>query len=479
MAIQIHQKKYDRQLEGAKKWREANGRGVFWWETGVGKTFGACDIITKMINKNNSFIFHIIVPGPELQKQWWASIKSFIPQQYHNNIEVLTREKVAKDGREGKTYHCTLLIVDELHEFYTDEGIKILNGTYVKHKYILGLTANYEDINCRYKLIENFLPVVDRIDAEEATREGYISKYIEYNVGVYLTSIEEQRYKDLTDIITKNLSKFGHQGLELAGKVLANLANKDYSLIYTIAAKNGWKANMNTLDGRYAEINEIWAPGKIIGYARNAMDAIRERKNLLYTCRNKLKIAVEVVTKFDNLKTICFSQSTLYADTLANHINNYYTERNPQSKKVCVVYHSQLNTIVETDPITGKQKKKGKTILKREAIEAIRSGTARCISTASSLDKGFDVKDIRLALTTSGTQNPTQYNQRKGRAVRVEDEEEDIIVLIVNLYAIGTMDEKWLKTRQSKSKNLVYWVDSVEDINYTPRNNESFNILEV
>lgn len=479
MAIQIHQKRLDRQLLGAKRWKEAGGKGVFWWETGVGKTFGACYIITKMLTANNAYIFHIFVPGPTVQDQWNASIKSFVPQQFHDNIQVYTKEKVTKDGRDGKVYYSTVTIIDELHEFYTDEGIKIIDGTYTRYKYILGLTANYEDVNNRYKLIEHILPVVDRIDQEEAIREGYISKYIEYNVGVYLTQQESIRYKELSDEMTKNLSKFGGNGLKLASKILEDIGNKDTSLLYRFAINNGWRQNMNPNNPKEAEILEMWSPGQIIGYAKNAMDNIRERKDLLYKCRNKLKIAVDVVTKFEDLKTICFSQSTSYADNLAAHINNYYTEKDPMSKKVCVVYHSQIKTIVETDPQTGKQKKKGKTVLKREAIEAIRSGTARVISTASSLDRGFDVRDIRLALTTSGTQNPTQYNQRKGRAVRVEDEEQDIIVLIVNLYAINTMDEKWLRNRQSKSKNLVYWVDTVDDINYTPKSKESFNILEI
>lgn len=479
MAIQINQKKYNRQFEGAKKWRDNKGKGTFWWETGVGKTFAACDIITKMLTAFPAYQVIIVAPSPEIQKQWIASIKSFIPQQFHSNVEVITSHKVIEDCKEGKFYYTTLLIVDELHEFYTNERIKILDGTYIKYKFNLGLTANYEDMAQRYKLIEHIFPVIDRIDSEEAIREGYISKYIEYNVGVYLTDIEAEKYKELSSIISKNLSKFGGDGLKIASRVLSDIVQKDYKLVYAIAAHNGWKQNLSMLDPKQAEISELWSPGKIIGYARTAMDSIRERKNLLYRCVNKLKVAIQVVTKFDDLKTICFSQSTLYADTLAAHINNYYTELDPHSKKVCVVYHSQLNTIVETDPQTGKQKKKGKTVLKKEAIEAIRSGTARVISTASSLDRGFDVKDIRLALTTSGTQNPTQYNQRKGRAVRVEEEEEDIIVLIVNIYAINTMDEKWLKTRQSKSKNVVYWVDNVEDINYTPRRKESFNISEI
>src|SRR5690606_23822931 len=97
------------------------------------------------------------------------------------------------------------------------------------------------------------------------------------------------------------------------------------------------------------------------------------------------------------------------------------------------------------------------------------------ISTASALDKGLDVIDIRLAIVTSGTSNWTQHKQRGGRAKRVE-EDENIIVLIINLFIKGTKDEDWLKDRQSKSNNVVYWVDSIDEINYQPKKARTFNL---
>lgn len=484
MAIQVHLKRYERQFAGAMRWRSAkdlnlshsNGWGTWWWETGVGKTFAACDIAIKMITHNNSYTFIVVVPSEALEVQWKAAIKQFVPQQFWDNFSVYTVHKVVEAGKQGNTYVCTCFFADELHEYYTDERLKMFDGTYISTRWCLGLTANYEDIHNRYKLIEKILPVVDRIDSDEAVREGYISKYIEYNVAVSLTEQEEQKYKALSQQVSKNLSKFGHGGLAVASKILQE---GGYAVAIAVATNNGWRKDLNMLDAGSAEIASMWNPQKVIGYAKSAMDAVRDRKTLLYTSINKLKLAKNVVIKFDDLKTICFSQSTAYADTLAAHINHHYYQLNPDAKKICVVYHSKLKTVVETDPVSGKQIKKGQTRLRKEAIEAIRTGEARVISTASSLDRGFDVKDIRLALTTSGTQNSTQYNQRKGRAVRVESEEEDIIVLIVNLYATRTMDEVWLRKRQSKSKNVVYWVDSVEDINYKPKRSESFNITEV
>lgn len=483
MAIQIHDKKYNRQLLGVERWRLAkdygsshtNCWGTWWWQTGTGKTFAAIIVIKKILNKNPACNFYIMVPGPDLKIQWEGEIKSNIEKIYWSNIEVLTVGQIESYLLQGKRLVCSLFIADELHEYYTEEKLKIFDGTNIITKWMLGLTADYEDRDGRYKKIQNILPVVDRIDEEEASREGYISKYIEYNLAVDLTEKELATYKVLSSIISKYLAKFGHRGLELAGKIL--VGDKDNKgIVYAIkyANEHGWRQGM-VYNSTNAAIIEQWAPNKIIGYAKLVMDNVRERKNLLYYSLNKLISAKNVVNKFNSLKTICFSQSTLFADALGKIINE---SNEDQQNPICVVYHSQLETLITYDE-KGKQKKKGKTILKREAIEAIRSGKARVISTASSLDKGFDVKDIRLALTTSGTQNPTQYNQRKGRVVRVESYEEDIIDLVINLYIRNTMDEVWLKKRQSKSKTIVYWVDSIDDINYSPRHKSTNNLIEI
>lgn len=490
MAIQINQKKYERQSIGQNKWRDScklglshtDGWGVWWWETGVGKTFSTVDVMRKMVNHNNSFNFIIVVPGPEIQNQWSKSIKNLILEEHQNNFKVLTIHKVMEELKNGLHFECTMLVLDELHEYYSEERIGICKGEHIKSRWCLGLTANYEDIQGRYKLIQLALPVVDRIDTEEAVREGYISKYVEFNVGLYLTNDEKEQYDILTDKITKNGSKFGNNGIIVANTILKGIGSnpKDYSLVFQIAKASGWKQGLNRMNEREREIDDLWAPGKIIGYASNYLNAIRERKNIIYNAINKLKVGTQVVVKFDDLKTICFSETTTYADALSRQINEHYKNINPQSIPVCVVYHSNLKTIVIEDPITGKQKKKGKIVLKREAMEMVKSGKARVLSTTKALDKGLDIPDIRLSLTTSGTQNPTQYNQRKGRAVRVEDYENmDIIVLIVNLYVRNTIDEKWLRTRQSKSNNVIYYVDSVDDINYSPKKKEVFNIQEV
>jgi len=488
MAIVIHKERYERQLKGIDRWRKgkelgishSNGWGTLWWETGTGKTFAACTIVNKMLASNNAYNFIIVVPSEALERQWKDVIKSLIDKQYILNINIYTVHKIMMMTNEGSRLQCNLLIADELHEYYTEDRLEMFNSTRVVTTYCLGLTANYLDNQDRHKQIEEILPVIDRIDEEEAVREGYIAKFIEFNIPVEFTAKEYELYSELSKKVSKNLSKFGHSGLELANKILSGNSKTGeggFAIACRWATHNGYHKGMDLTIPGNVEIHNQWNPSLVVGYAKQLMDSVRERKTLLYTTSSKITHAKNIVIKYDTLKTICFSQSTLFADALCSVINNHYTSIG--EKEICVSYHSKLATIIVKDEITGKEKKKGKTILKREAEEAIRSGKKRVISTASSLDRGLDVQDIRLAITTSATQNPTQSNQRRGRAVRAEDHEPDVIKLIINLYVRGTIEERWLKKRQAKTKSVIYYVDSIDDINYNPQNKNLFNLKKI
>ena len=130
-------------------------------------------------------------------------------------------------------------------------------------------------------------------------------------------------------------------------------------------------------------------------------------------------------------------------------------------------------------PATNKLIKFGKVRLKRRALEKLKEGSSRAIITASSLDKGFDVEDIRLGITASGTQNFTQYIQRSGRIKRKEIFNPNVIVLIINLYIKDSKDYHWLIKRQSKSNSLIHWVDSIDAITFNPVPNDVFTIDDI
>ena len=483
--MQIDKKKLERQQKGSDAWFNTNtsnndnvvmgASGTLNYATGVGKTYTAILIIKKLFRINPLHNIVIIVPSESLQKQWNVVLKDNFTKKDLIKIEVFTAHWVNLNKVKMKT---NTLIADELHEYLSEEFIKVINGTYIRFDNNLGLTATYEDSKGRHKLIKDLYPIIDKITEESAIKEGYISPYIEFNYEVLLTAKEQEEYEYYSKIISENINKFGKGGLDLATKCLSGGTHSDGKkydnnhFVFGWASHKGWHTKLDMSNPRDEEINAIWNPHIVFGYAQKLLNAIRMRKNLLYACGSKLTATVEITQKFKELKTIVFSQTTNFADKLHLRLNDI----NPNS---AVVYHSQLNTIMLPSPSTGKLIKFGKTRLKKMALDAITTGKSRIICTASSLDKGFDVPDINLGITASGTSNFTQYIQRGGRVKRKDMFQTNKVVLLVNLYIKNTKDEIWLNKRQSKAKHKIYWVNSLEDITLTPVDTKIFTIDEI
>lgn len=477
--MQIDEKKLERQQLGVHKWFNSSQygstkdrNGAFDYFTGVGKTFTAIIAIKKLKEiELESFHTTIIVPSEALQKQWVEVLNKHFIKKDINLIDVYTVNYILENKL---IINTDLLILDELHEYYTTERFKIVDRTYIRYRWLIGLTATYKDINRRYKKMLDYCPIIDTINEQEALKEGYISRFVEYNVGLELTEEEKLQYDNYTKIIAETMPKFGKWGLELATKCLSGGKHNNgikypaKHFVYGWAAYNGWHKNLNLANPTDIQIDELWNPNKIFGYAVKLMNSIRARTNLLYDTQEKLEATVELINKFNQIKTIVFSQSTDFADKVGIYTNI--------DKLTTVVYHSKLSSQMMPSEKTGKLIKYGAVRLKRRAIDYIRNGTARVISTASSLDKGFDVEDIRMAITASGTQNFTQYKQRGGRAKRKEILNPDIVVLIINLYIKNTKDEDWLRKRQSTSNHTIHWVDSIDEVTYTPTPNNEFKL---
>ncbi len=142
--IVIDNKKLQRQYVGVNKWRLAKGVGGLSYCTGVGKTYTACIIINEMFKKNPVAHIIIIVPSTALANQWRNEIERNIEQKdLIKNIEIYTIHTLVE--RQLKL-DCTLLIPDEIHEYYSEERLKFLDKTMIKYKYILRIynLENYQ-----------------------------------------------------------------------------------------------------------------------------------------------------------------------------------------------------------------------------------------------------------------------------------------------------------------------------------------------
>ena len=469
--MQIDKKKLERQQIGVDKWFE-NLNGTLHYFTGVGKTFTAILIMKRLfrIHPNHSIV--ILVPSEALQKQWNDVLTLNFTKKELHTVTIFTPNSIITNDTRIKT---NTLIVDELHEFYSEEFVKTINKEYIRFDSNLGLTATYEDSKSRHKAIKDLYPIIDEITEEEAIKEGYITPYVEFNLAVELNEVEKNQYDAYTKAISDNMSKFGKGGLDLATKCLSGgkhsngrtYEGKDY--VYGWAKKQGWHRDLNSDNPRDAEIQKLWNPNLIFGYAINLMSAVRKRKDLLYHCNSKAITCANIVFKF-HLKTIIFSQSTAFADKL----NLILNDREANSS---VVYHSQLKTTWMPSPKTGKLIKFGATRLKRQAMNAIKDGNARILCTASSLDKGLDVPHLVMGITASGTSNFTQYKQRGGRVKRIFGD--DKVALLVNLYVKDSKEEHWLDKRQSKSNHKIHWIDSVDEVSFSPKDKKAFKITDI
>lgn len=467
----IDEKRLERQIEGRNKWVDNNYNGIFNYTTGVGKTFTTIlciEYLEELVK--DSYI--IIVPGLELENQWKNKLKDF-PKYLLDRILIKTANKILN---EDIKYEVGTKIIDEIHEFSSEERLKLIGKDIVKSNRFLGLTASGDDKNF-WKILK-FYPIIDTITQEEAKEKGFIAEYLEYNVALSFTPKEKEKYDNYTVIINSLLPRFNNN-LTLAQKVLQG--GKDNKNIYYspsgwamgLAYNKGWNNEMKPISEATKAILSLWTPQLISGYATRLINAVRYRKELLYKAESKYIETIKLLKKFDKVKTIVFTESTTFADEL-------YKKLKEEDFKVEVI-HSKLKTIFKTSEKSGKLIKFGAIRQRKEALNNIIIGKSRILITTKVGDKGLDIPDIRFSIATSGTQSTTQYTQRRGRPTRKEIGTiySDIPVLLVNLFIKETQDEIWLNNRTSNSVQKALLVDSIDNITYSPANNIEFNFKDI
>ena len=112
----------------------------------------------------------------------------------------------------------------------------------------------------------------------------------------------------------------------------------------------------------------------------------------------------------------------------------------------------------------GQPKMFGAKTLKDMAIADIKSGKAKFMSAGSALDTGFDVRHMRIGITTSRNTSKNKQTQRGYRLTRIDPFQPDAECILVNIYFRMTQDEKWLNKAQEDSESTVYWIETVDEI---------------
>lgn len=461
--------KTTRQLQGIKIWLKANGIGTWNWTMRFGKTYAAL-MAAERFNTNSKYkdeIILVIVPSVAIKNVWEDEIREY----EYDFKPYLIIETVDTILNSRGMLMCGLLIIDEIHKYSSDRRLTIINGSKVYSKFKLGLTGTYDYNN---KVVNQFYPVVDTIEENEALSNKWISNFIEFNVPLQLNEDDRIEYIKYNNIISSTFKTFKDSykrihinGIKLFDSefavILACYSGTDYNgtrisadtVRHIVAKDMGWYEEL-PLDSQYNNnIEDNWSPKSIKSNVTEFYVAMRLRNNIHDHNIVKLYAVADLYEAFKHRHFIIFNESTAFADIIRDTINNI-------DKDAAIAYHSEVKGIPLVDITTGEYFNTGKGTIKlfgkvnilKYINEYFNINAFNVISTVKALDEGLSIDNIDFIITTSGTVNPTQYTQRKARGLTVNKYAKDKITIIVNLFFDNFMgQDKYGNEKVYKSRD--------------------------
>lgn len=451
--------------------------------TGFGKTYILVLAIKYMNERYPDRTAIVVVPSTKLSQDWvgyWSVeknkttgkeekiwIKGHLENFNLRNTQVFVVNTFVKYTK----WECDLLGLDECHR-YSNEDAQYFSTLLqiTKFRFLLGMSATLskrqEEFFLRYGI-----PIVDVIDEMEAQKYGYTAPSIIYNLGIALTEADKTYSAEIDAKFRSYFSKFSHEF------DLVKACNGKKDKLVSVRLKDGtnlgkktpreWIEAIGRTHGYDGTVGHPYSPQNVARNAAQCMFCIRERKNKWQNAPQKLDLAVKIIQKFP-VQTIAFSETAEFADKLV--------EKLPE---IAVAFHTKLKTIgVKGTEIVESENRMesadlkeqgyivlGKTRRKALALKLFEDKTSpvRVMSTVRAMDEGVDIPSIEMVLMLAYSSVARQDTQRKGRGARIDYENLGKKTLVINLYMMGTQEEKWLKEKQKGGKAVI-WVDSVEQI---------------
>lgn len=433
----LDESKLKRQEQFINTWVKAGGKGTLEAVTAFGKTYTSVLIFKRMLAKNPNRTFVIVVPTIQLKEQWEFRIKESKLPQKHFKVFVINGLTVKQ-----MRMSCTMLVLDEVH-LYLNGPVFSTVFQIINYKFILGLSATIDRNADGYNILAARCPIIDTITQQEANANGWVATYKEFVLRIKLN--EEQR-AELDSINSQFKNYFSKFNFDFR---LAMNCMSDRVLRTAYARERGWDVGMSQ--------THPWSPNKIAFYSVQFNRAMRLRKTFLYDIEQKKEAVKQLVEKFDS-KAIVFSESTAFADDVAERIGDK-----------AVAYHSNLETQMRRVKLkNGKTKltKFGKTRLKKEAISKFEDGRSKItvLSTAKALNQGADLPSAQLGIIASYTSSALTSIQRRGRVIRkyFDKDGKEKKSVIVYFAVENSQEEVWLK--KALVLSVPIWTDSIDYI---------------
>jgi superfamily II DNA or RNA helicase len=397
------------QRDAVDEWINKKGKGSIIYSTGTGKTEIAFECARKMaslIRKQNPLmVFKILFLVPRIvliQQNINRLIKYGIKKE---KIGVYYGEK--KDIKEitFSTYQSIIknfdllrqsdmIILDEMHMVSetAKKLSKIFDVLYDNYdKLILGLTATIDENDPRYSKIMKLIPPVKKYMIKEAVNDGRLSEPLVILKPVKMNSEEQRIYEQTTSTIKDISLKLKASNPLIVSKLL----------------KTG---------GQRARLAKLW------------FASVHKRKKLLNETNSKLNESVNIVKSHPKEKIMIFSETI-------ESINNI-SEILKKNKIPSEVIHNKIKT---------KQ---------RQDILDSWGRNYFVLLSVHTLEIGFDIPSVSIAIIVSNTKNVHQLVQRIGRVIRKTDEKNESLIYVV--YVDDTKDKNILNlVRTSLQSNSI------------------------
>jgi superfamily II DNA or RNA helicase len=277
------------------------------------------------------------------------------------------------------------IVFDEMH-LLTDSAMTLRKMFYLlnkeehnssRKKALLGLTATIDEQHPNYNTIVSLLPPVKKYMIKDAVQDGRLAKPIVIPIRTKLT-VEE---KSLYNIYSNKIRKISNE-LNISDPQSMSMALR----------KGGLSAKL----------------------ARSWFENVRNRKNLINSAQNKISAAVELIaTKHPSERIMVFSETI---------------ESIKKLKETLELEKGIKSTIIESK----LKSKERQEILSRWGTDFYP------LLSVHTLEIGYDVPQVRIAIILASTSNMNQAAQRVGRILRKT--EGKYSALIYTVYLSDTHD---------------------------------------
>jgi superfamily II DNA or RNA helicase len=275
-------------------------------------------------------------------------------------------------------------------------------------KPLLGLTATIDEQDPKYNTILSLLPPVRRYMIKDAVKDKRLARPVVIPIKVDLTYNEKKIYDECSAKI-RNISMY-----------------------------------LNTSDPKSIS-SLLRAGGRTAGLARAWFANVKERKNLINCAKNKLLAGVDIIaTKHSSERIMVFSETIESIQKLKEMLR--------QNKGIeAMLIESKLKS-TERQKILAQWGKEFFPLLSVHTLEI-----------------GYDVPDVRVAIILATSSNLNQIVQRIGRTLRKTERKDT--ALIYTIYLSETHDASTLKMVRKATD-----VDTREHENKDKKNRRTISV---